>query len=121
MTRDDVDALGRWGFNSIRLPMHHALFLDPNAPPGVDRFREEGFRRTDALLDWAAANHIWVILDLHAAAGGQGTDLAISDRDPANRHYGTARRTSAARWRYGANRRRYADNPSVAATTSSTA
>ncbi len=34
MTKADMDALGRWGFNSVRLPMHYALFLDPKAPAG---------------------------------------------------------------------------------------
>jgi hypothetical protein len=114
MTRADVDALGRWGFNSIRLPMHHALFLDPDAPPGVDRFREDGFRRVDALLQWAAANRIWVILDLHAAAGGQGTDLAISDRDaskPSLWDSAENQRRTVALWAEFA--RRYKDNPWV--------
>lgn len=83
VTKADVDAMARWGFNSIRLPMHHALFLDPDAPAGTDRWREDGFRRVDRLLEWAAANRMYLFLDLHAAAGGQGTDLAISDRDPA--------------------------------------
>ena len=82
MTKADMDALGRWGFNSVRLPMHYKLFLDPSSPAGTDRWNEDGFRRVDRLLEWAAANRMWVILDLHAAPGGQGSDLAISDRDP---------------------------------------
>jgi hypothetical protein len=114
MTKADMDALGRWGFNAVRLPMHYALFLDPDAPAGTDRWREDGFRRVDALLDWAAANRMWVILDLHAAPGGQGSDLAISDRDP----------TQPSLWDSSENQRRtvtlwaeiarhYADNPWV--------
>ncbi len=38
---------------------------------------------TDSLLQWCKANKIYLILDLHAAPGGQGNDLNISDRDPA--------------------------------------
>ena len=34
-TRADMDALGQWGFNAVRLPMHYALFLDPDAPAGT--------------------------------------------------------------------------------------
>ena len=75
VTAADVDAMARWGFNSIRLPMHYHLVLDPEAPAGTDRWREDGFRRVDALLDWAARNRIYVFLDLHAAPGGQGTDV----------------------------------------------
>src|SRR3546814_2320941 len=74
--------MGRWGFNSIRLPMHYNLLLDETAPAGMDRWKEDGFARIDALIDWARANQIYVILDLHAAPGGQGTDLPIADRDP---------------------------------------
>ncbi|WP_028970040.1 cellulase family glycosylhydrolase [Sphingomonas sp. URHD0057] len=114
MTKADMDALGRWGFSSVRLPMHYALFLDPSAPAGTDRWNEDGFRRVDRLLEWAAANRMWVILDLHAAPGGQGTDLAISDRDPAQASlWGSAenQRRTVALWREIA--RRYTDNPWV--------
>jgi aryl-phospho-beta-D-glucosidase BglC (GH1 family) len=36
----------------------------------------------DQLLDWCEANEIYLILDLHAAPGGQGKDANISDYDP---------------------------------------
>jgi hypothetical protein len=114
MTKADMDALGRWGFNSVRLPMHYNLFLDPSAPAGTDRWNEDGFRRVDSLLDWAAANRMWVILDLHAAPGGQGTDLAISDRDPTQPSLWDSeenQRRTVALWREMA--RRYANNPWV--------
>jgi hypothetical protein len=111
MTKADMDALGRWGFNSVRLPMHYALFLDPSAPAGTDRWNHDGFRRVDDLLRWAAANRMWVILDLHAAPGGQGTDLAISDRDSAQPSLWDSaenQRRTVALWAEIA--RRYADN-----------
>ena len=114
MTKPDMDALGRWGFNSVRLPMHYALFLDPSAPVGTDHWNEDGFRRVDRLLEWAAANRMWVILDLHAAPGGQGTDLAISDRDPNKPSLWDSaenQRRTVALWREIA--RRYAGNPWV--------
>ncbi|MEO6225501.1 MAG: cellulase family glycosylhydrolase [Sphingomicrobium sp.] len=114
MTKADMDALGRWGFNSVRLPMHYNLFLDANAPTGTERWNEDGFRRVDALLRWAAANRMWVILDLHAAPGGQGSDLAISDRDPATPSLWDSaenQRRTVALWSEIA--RRYANNPWV--------
>ena len=114
MTKADMDALGSWGFNSVRLPMHYALFLDASAPAGTDRWNEDGFRRVDRLLEWAAANRMWVILDLHAAPGGQGTDLAISDRDPTQPSLWDSaenQRRTVALWREIA--RRYAGNPWV--------
>lgn len=79
LTKQDIDSLASWGFNSVRLPMHWNLYMEPGLPV---RWKEEGFRRTDSLLAWCKANHIWLMLDLHAAPGGQGTDNNISDRDP---------------------------------------
>lgn len=39
----------------------------------------EGFRFIDDVVNWCAANKMYVILDLHAAPGGQGTDRNIND------------------------------------------
>lgn len=85
LTKQDVDSLAAWGFNSIRLPMHYNLYtlpLEQEAVAGQQTWLEEGFKRTDDLLSWCAANKIYLILDLHAAPGGQGKDANISDYDP---------------------------------------
>jgi len=82
----DVDSLKRWGFNSIRLPMHFNLYtlpVDKEPVAGQNTWLEKGFALTDSLLNWCKANQMYLILDLHAAPGGQGNDLNISDRDPA--------------------------------------
>jgi endoglucanase len=82
----DVDSMATWGFNSIRLPMHYQLYtlpVDQEPVAGQNTWIEKGFALTDSLLKWCKANHMYLILDLHAAPGGQGNDLAISDRDPA--------------------------------------
>jgi len=84
-TKADIDAMRAWGFNSVRLPMHYALYTLPvedETVPGRHTWLEDGFRRTDELLGWVKANDMVLILDLHAAPGGQGNDLPISDRDP---------------------------------------
>ncbi|WP_165305002.1 glycoside hydrolase family 5 protein [Pedobacter sp. SYP-B3415] len=44
----------------------------------------EGFKIIDRLLSWCNANNLYVILDLHAAPGGQGSDGNISDMFYAN-------------------------------------
>jgi len=80
----DIDSMASWGFNSIRLPMHYALYTLPaeqETVAGQNTWLEKGFALTDSLLQWCKANHLYLILDLHAAPGGQGNDLAISDRD----------------------------------------
>ncbi|TWI03892.1 cellulase (glycosyl hydrolase family 5) [Luteimonas cucumeris] len=84
-TKADIDAMKAWGFNSVRLPMHFGLYtlpVDQEPVAGEHTWLEDGFRRTDALLAWAKANDMYLILDLHAAPGGQGNDINISDRDP---------------------------------------
>ncbi len=83
ITKRDVDSLAKWGFNSIRLPMHYNLYTPPieQEKNGEITWIEEGFTMTDNLLKWCEANKIYLILDLHAAPGGQGNDAAISDFD----------------------------------------
>jgi len=80
----DIDSLAAWGFNSIRLPMHYNLFtlaIDKEPVAGKNTWISKGFQLTDSLLSWCKADKIYLILDLHAAPGGQGNDNAISDRD----------------------------------------
>lgn len=96
--RIDIDSMKAWGFNTVRLPMHFQLYtlpIDKEPEPGKQTWLEKGFQITDSLLAWCKANQMYLILDLHAAPGGQGNDLNIADRDPskpslweneANRH-----------------------------------
>ncbi|WP_348825411.1 cellulase family glycosylhydrolase [Flavobacterium aestuarii] len=83
ITKRDIDSLAAWGFNSIRLPMHYNLYTPAIEleKDGKITWLEEGFKMTDDLLNWCAANKIYLILDLHATPGGQGKDAAISDYD----------------------------------------
>jgi endoglucanase len=81
----DIDSMAAWGFNSVRLPMHFDLYtlpVDQEPVPGQNTWLDKGFALTDSLLNWCRANHLYLILDLHAAPGGQGNDLPISDRHP---------------------------------------
>ncbi len=117
-TKADIDSLAAWGFNSVRLPMHYNLFTLPiEDEPVADEntWFEKGFELTDQLIEWCKANDMYVILDLHAAPGGQGYDQAISDYDP----------TKPSLWESNANKRktialwqriaeRYADEPTIA-------
>ncbi|MFT5748246.1 MAG: endoglucanase, partial [Paraglaciecola sp.] len=81
----DIDSLKSWGFNSVRLPMHYNLYtlpIEEEPIPGEQTWLTKGFELTDSLISWCAQNEMYVILDLHAAPGGQGYDAAISDYDP---------------------------------------
>lgn len=67
VTEADIDRLKAMGFNSVRVPIHWKFF---------DKGDEEGFRLLDRLVEWARKDHIYVIIDLHCAPGGQtGTNI----------------------------------------------
>jgi hypothetical protein len=69
VTREDVAFLKRAGFNAIRVPLHYDLFESDDS---------EGFKLLDRLTGWCRAEGIYIILDLHAAPGGQ-TGANIDD------------------------------------------
>jgi endoglucanase len=114
----DIDSLAAWGFNSVRLPMHYNLFtlpIEDEPVIGQQTWLTKGFELTDSLIEWCKQNQMYVILDLHAAPGGQGGDAAISDYDP----------TKPSLWESAANRtktvelwkklaERYANEPAIA-------
>ena len=82
-TKQDIDSLAAWGFNSVRLPMHYNLYTLPvEEEPviGQQTWIEKGFTLTDSLLSWCKANKLYLILDLHAAPGGQGVDHRTRDQ-----------------------------------------
>jgi endoglucanase len=69
ITREDIALLHRAGFNAIRVPLHYSLFESDDA---------EGVKLLDRLVAWSRAEGLYVILDLHAAPGGQ-TGANIDD------------------------------------------
>ncbi|MBT8191036.1 MAG: carbohydrate-binding protein [Bacteroidia bacterium] len=85
VTKTDIDSLKSWGFNMVRLPMHYNLYtlpIEEEAEAGKHTWLERGFELTDSLVEWCRQNEMYVMLDLHAAPGGQGYDEGISDYDP---------------------------------------
>ena len=113
--RIDIDSMAAWGFNSVRLPMHYHLFtlsVEEEPVPGKNTWLPKGFALTDSLLAWCKANHLYLILDMHAAPGGQGNDFNISDRDstkPSLWESAANRQKLIALWRRLAER--YANEP----------
>ena len=66
ISRDDIQLIRKAGFNSVRIPLHHGLFAE-NGP---------GFPLLDRAIGWCKEAGLLVILDLHAAPGGQtGTNI----------------------------------------------
>jgi len=69
VTRADIHLLHEAGFNSIRIPMHYKFFETDDA---------EGIRLLDRVIEWCRQENLYVILDMHAAPGGQ-TGANIDD------------------------------------------
>ena len=115
----DIDSMKAWGFNSVRLPMHFNLYtlpIEEEPQKGKNTWIEKGFAMTDSLLAWCEANEMYLILDLHAAPGGQGNDFNISDRNPNTLSLWDSeenRNKMIALWRKLAER--YADEPWIGA------
>ena len=81
----DIDSMKQWGFNLVRAPIHYNLFTEPiqNEPyPNAYTEKGKGFLLLDSLLKWCKQNEIYLMIDLHAAPGGQGYNADISDYDP---------------------------------------
>lgn len=116
-TKTDIDSLAAWGFNSVRLPMHYNLFTLPiEDEPVADEhtWLDKGFELTDQLIEWCRVNNMYVVLDLHAAPGGQGYNTGISDYDPDKPSLWESnanKRKMIALWRRIAER--YADEPVI--------
>jgi hypothetical protein len=67
ITEADIRKIAETGFNCVRLPLHRDLF-DGN----------RGWELLDRLLDQCERHHVYVVLDLHAAPGGQ-SKLGMAD------------------------------------------
>ena len=80
----DIDSMKQWGFNLVRAPIHYNLFTEPieSELPFDYTEKEKGFLLLDSLLKWCKQNEIYLMIDLHAAPGGQGYNADISDYDP---------------------------------------
>ena len=80
----DIDSMKSWGFNLVRAPIHYNLFTLP-----IEEEQDslsytsltKGFTLLDSLLSWCEKNEMYLMIDLHAAPGGQGYNADISDYD----------------------------------------
>ena len=71
ITEDDLKFVKQSGFNSVRVPFNYRLFVvegDPQRLEGV------GYELLDRVVKWAKNEGLYVILDMHAAPGGQTGD-----------------------------------------------
>ncbi len=119
VTEADIEKMHQVGFNSVRLPMHYNLYTLPvedEPVAGEHTWLQKGLTLTDSLISWCKARDMYVVLDLHAAPGGQGNDQPISDRDedkPNLWESAANRDKTVALWKHLAEY--YADEPTVGA------
>ena len=96
VTRADIHYLKGLGFNHVRVPFNYRLFIVEDHP---EIWLEEGFRRLDDVIGWCEAEGMYVILDLHAAPGGQtGDNIDDSWGYPWLLTDSTAQRTTIRLW-----------------------
>jgi aryl-phospho-beta-D-glucosidase BglC (GH1 family) len=68
IAEEDLRKIAELGFNSIRVPINYRL-LDGGASQAV--YQEAGWKLLDQLLDWCDKYHLYAVVDLHSAPGGQ--------------------------------------------------
>jgi aryl-phospho-beta-D-glucosidase BglC (GH1 family) len=103
ITEDDIRYLHQTGVNSIRIPLHQKFFT-----PGND----EGLALLDRVVGWAEKYHLYVILDLHCAPGGQtGSNIDDSWGYPWLFESEASQAMTVAVWKRIAEH--YRDNPAV--------
>ncbi|MCX7874811.1 MAG: cellulase family glycosylhydrolase [Melioribacteraceae bacterium] len=71
ITKEDIQFIKSTGLNHIRVPFNFKLFLVEDHP---EIWLDEGFKRLDDVIKWCREENLYVILDLHAAPGGQTGD-----------------------------------------------
>ena len=71
----DIKRIAELGFNSVRPSLNSRLFLTEGENPV---YNEEGFQLIDSLVSWCKKYKVYVIIDMHAAPGGQ-TGANIDD------------------------------------------
>jgi endoglucanase len=71
INRADINFIKQSGFNSVRVPFSYRLFVSDGTVP---RLEGPGYELLDRVVDWCRSEGLFVILDMHAAPGGQTGD-----------------------------------------------
>lgn len=109
ITRDDILFIKDAGFNAVRIPFSYRLFVGNGFPPPLEG---PGYRLLDQVIGWCREAGLYVILDMHAAPGGQTGSVMDDSWGYAYIYEDEASQDLAARlWRKLA--QRYADETSV--------
>uniref|UniRef100_UPI0025D5F797 glycoside hydrolase family 5 protein n=1 Tax=uncultured Alteromonas sp. TaxID=179113 RepID=UPI0025D5F797 len=113
ITERDWDILQDAGFNLIRLPFPYQLIEDDANPMTL---RDDAWQYLDYAIEEAKARNMWVVLDLHGAAGAQGWEHH-SGCEGKNEYWegdNVAENQERTRWLWQQIAGRYKDEPAVA-------
>ena len=81
-TEEDVAYLAKHGFNLIRIALDYAVFFEPSDHEATLKLNPEAWERLDHIVDACERHGVYVMLDLHAAPGGQtGANIDNSKDD----------------------------------------
>lgn len=117
VAKEDIDFIAKAGFNTVRVPLHFNLFMREEAPfnavgEGKIIFEGPGWALLDRVIGWSRDAGLKVIIDLHAAPGGQtGVNHDDGTGFPLIFYLERERRRTKAFWEAIA--RRYRDEPAV--------
>ena len=107
----DFKFLKRLGINTLRIPFNYRLFENDQNPYS---YVEEGFVEIDRILKLCNKYELFIVLDLHAAPGGQNPDWHSDNAVGVNLfwEYSDFRKRTILLWKYIA--KRYASNKWIA-------
>jgi endoglucanase len=71
ITAEDIKFIKQAGFNSVRVPFNYRLFV---AEGDSQRLEGVGYELLDRVVGWCRREGLYVVLDMHAAPGGQTGD-----------------------------------------------
>jgi endoglucanase len=117
ITQADIRFIKAAGFNTVRVPLHWRLFVEPGdtgdgGGGGADRFEGQGWYLLDRLVQWCREADLRVIIDLHAAPGGQtGVNHDDGTGFPLTLYVPRYRQLTVALWRALATH--YRDEPAI--------
>jgi endoglucanase len=112
VAQQDIRFIKAAGFNTVRVPLHWRLFVTPGETASADRFEGQGWYLLDRLVGWCHDAGLHVIIDLHAAPGGQtGVNHDDGPGYPLTFYVPRDRRLTIALWRELA--AHYRDEPAI--------
>jgi hypothetical protein len=74
----DIAAIAKMGFNTVRVPFSYRVLEDDEHPFA---YKKSGWATFDRLMGWCETHHVYVVLDMHSAPGGQSRAF-VNDPGP---------------------------------------